>query len=111
MGYAKSGSRWALIGTSASGNWHQIFYDEAQYWYYAKGRAQTLEYVAPEAPVSVVVEEAVRITVPTLAVHSGSPSPRSGGSAVTPKQMTCAGHQRLAAAEARPDVDQALEDA
>ncbi len=71
VGYAKSGSRWALIGTSASGNWHQIFYEGAQYWYYARGRAQTLEYVAPEAPVSVAVEEAVRITAPTLTVYSG----------------------------------------
>ncbi len=71
VGFAKSGSKWALIGTSATGNWHQIFYEGQQCWFYAKGRATTNEYVAPAAPVSILQDDAVRIIELQTTVRSG----------------------------------------
>ena len=71
VGYAKRGSKWALISTSTSGNWHMVFYEGKQCWFYAKGRATTLEYVAPVEPQSVSVDEAVRVVVAASTVRTG----------------------------------------
>ena len=71
IGYAKSGSRWAVISTSSSGSYHQIFYEGVQAWFYAKNRATTLRYEAPNAPVSVFADEAVRVVAPQATVRTG----------------------------------------
>lgn len=71
VGYAKTGSKWAVITTSSSGNWHMVFYEGKQCWFYAKNRATTEEYTAPEEPVAVIADEAVRIVVAQSTLRSG----------------------------------------
>ncbi len=71
VGYAKVSSMWAVITISSSGTWHEVFYEGKQCWFSAKNRATTEEYTAPEEPVSIVADEAVRIVATESIVRSG----------------------------------------
>ncbi len=71
VGYAKVGSKWAVVDTSPSGTYHQIFYEGQLCWFSARDRATSESYTAPEEPETIVADEAVRVVATTSAVRSG----------------------------------------
>lgn len=68
VGYAKNGSKWAVIGTS--GGWHRIYHEGRDAWFSASGRATFLSWTDPAAPAPVLALEAVEIASP-VAVRGG----------------------------------------